>query len=94
MGLREFLKSIVRNWIEGLRRNKLPAALSAIALIVTTALALTSDFDERPRYRQLILPEIRKAAGVTAFSPPATGRQLTARDGTVTCFAGCARGDK
>ena len=61
MGLREFLKSIVRNWIEGLRRNKLPAALSAIALIVTTALALTSDFDERPRYRQLILPEIRKA---------------------------------
>jgi hypothetical protein len=61
MGLREFLKSIVRNWIEGLRRNKLPAILSVIALIVTTALALTSDFDERPRYRTLILPEIRKA---------------------------------
>src|SRR5262249_37558627 len=61
MDLLEFLKSIVRSWIEGLRRNKLPAVLSLIALIVTTALALTSDFDERPRYRKLILPEIRKA---------------------------------
>ena len=30
--------------------------------------------------------ETRKPAGVTAFSPPATGRQLTARDGPVTCF--------
>ena len=60
MGLGEFLKSIVRNWTDGLRRNRLPAVLSAIALVVTTALTLTSDFDERPRYRKLILPEIRK----------------------------------
>ena len=60
MGLGEFLKSIVRNWIDGLRRNKLPAVLSALALVITTALAFTSDFDERPRYRKLILPEIRK----------------------------------
>jgi hypothetical protein len=61
MGFLEFIKSIVGNWIDGLRRNKLPAVLSAIALIITTTLALTSDFDERPRYRKLILPEIRKA---------------------------------
>src|SRR5207245_10209040 len=27
----------------------------------TTALAMTSDFDERPRYRRFVLPEIEKA---------------------------------
>jgi hypothetical protein len=61
MELREFLKSLVRSCIDGLRRNKLPAALSAMALVLTTALAFTSDFDERPHYRKLILPQINKA---------------------------------
>ena len=61
MDLREFLKSILLSWIDGLRRNKLPGVLSLIALIVTTALALTSDFDERPWYRKWILPEVQKA---------------------------------
>src|SRR5437667_12252257 len=60
MDLYEFLKSLLRSCFEGLRRNKLPAALSAGALVLTTALALTSDFDERPRYRKFILPEIDK----------------------------------
>jgi len=46
---------------DGLRRNKLPASLSLIALILSTALASTSEFDERPRYRKLILPHIAKA---------------------------------
>ena len=32
------------------------------------------------------LLETRKIAGVTAFSPPATGRRLTARDGPATSF--------
>src|SRR5436309_10027317 len=50
-----------RSSLEGLRRNKLPAALSAVALALTTALAMTSDFDERPRYRRFVLPEIEKA---------------------------------
>lgn len=57
----EFLKSILRSCLDGLRRNKLPASLSAVALILTTTLALTSDYDERPRYRKLILPQIVKA---------------------------------
>src|SRR5262245_37863583 len=57
----EFLKSLLRSCVEGLRRNKLPAALSAVALVLTTALAFTSDYDERPRYRKLILPHISKA---------------------------------
>ena len=56
-----FVKSMGRSSLEGLRRNKLPAALSAVALALTTALAMTSDFDERPRYRRFVLPEIEKA---------------------------------
>lgn len=61
MDFEEFLRSLVRSLFDGLRRNKLPASLSAIALILCTALAYTSDYDERPRYRELILPKINKA---------------------------------
>ena len=57
----ELLRSIQRNILDGIRRNKLPASLSLAALVLTTAFALTSDFDERPRYRKFILPEIQKA---------------------------------
>src|SRR6266705_1350896 len=60
MGLYEFLKSLARSINEGLRRNKLPACLSLIALVLTAALALTSNFDERPWYRKTILPGIDK----------------------------------
>lgn len=56
-----FVKSVVGSSVEGLRRNKLPAFLSVLALGLTTVLAVTSDFDERPRYRQVVLPEIEKA---------------------------------
>ena len=61
MNFIELLQAVSRNIIEGIRRNKLPASLSLVALILTTAFALTSDFDERPRYRKFILPEIQKA---------------------------------
>ena len=61
MDFTDFLKSVLRSLFDGLRRNKLPAALSALALILTTALVLTSEFDERPRYRRLILPEVSKS---------------------------------
>ena len=56
-----FVKSVGCSLLESLRRNKIPAALSAVALALTTALAMTSDFDERPRYRRFVLPEIEKA---------------------------------
>ena len=56
-----FVRSMVGSSLEGLRRNKLPTALSAVALALTTALAMTSDFDERPRYSRFVLPEIEKA---------------------------------
>lgn len=55
------IKSLWFAAIDGLRRNKLPACLSLVALIVCTALAATSEFDERPRYRAWTLPKIVKA---------------------------------
>ena len=61
MDLIELLRSITRNILDGIRGNKLPAALSLVALVVTGAFAVTSNFDERPRYRKFILPEIEKA---------------------------------
>lgn len=60
MGLIELLRSLGGNLLDGIRKNKLATSLSVVALILTTAFALTSDFDERPRYRKFILPEINK----------------------------------
>jgi hypothetical protein len=59
----ELLQSIKRNVLDGIRHNKLPVSLSLAALVLTAAFALTSDFDERPRYRKFILPEIEKSEG-------------------------------
>jgi hypothetical protein len=56
-----FLRLLSRSILDGIRRNKLPACLSFGAVVLTTALAMTSNFDERPRYRKFILPEIEKA---------------------------------
>jgi hypothetical protein len=61
MELFEFIAALARSAVDGIRRNKLPACLSLVALILTTALALTSEYDERARYRKFIYPEIHKA---------------------------------
>jgi hypothetical protein len=61
MDLSEFITALFRSIIEGIRRNKLPVCLSLVAVVLTTAFALTSNFDERPRYRRFVLPEIEKA---------------------------------
>jgi hypothetical protein len=61
MELVDLLRSLCRSVVESIRRNKLPACLSLVALLVTTVFAVTSGFDERPRYRKVILPEIEKA---------------------------------
>jgi hypothetical protein len=61
MDLSEFITALLRSIVEGIRRNKLPVCLSLVALVLTTAFALTSNFDERPRYRRFVLPEIEKA---------------------------------
>ncbi len=61
MDFLELLRAIGQSILDGTRRNKLAASLSFAALILTTAFALTSNFDERPRYRKVILPGINKA---------------------------------
>lgn len=55
------LRSLAHAAVDGLRRNKLAALLAAVTLIVSTALTLTSQFDERARYHEIILPEIERA---------------------------------
>jgi len=59
--LSALVKSLAHTFAEGVRRNKLAASLSILTLILSTALSLTSEFDERPRYRQTILPEVQRA---------------------------------
>lgn len=59
--LRSFVSSILRNLIDGIRDNRLAAAFSVIAFLAATAFSLSSQYDERPRYRQVILPDIEAA---------------------------------
>ena len=60
MDLLEFIKTLVRSLFDGLRRNKIATSLSAIALVLSTTLAATGEYDERPRFRKLALPHISK----------------------------------
>jgi hypothetical protein len=55
------LASIVRGIGESLRANKIATVLAAIALVTTSILALSSQYDERPWYRQVLLPDIKRA---------------------------------
>lgn len=61
MSVPGFLLSLADAFLAGLRHNKLPAILAVIALLVTTAFALNSQYDERERYRQVIFPDIERA---------------------------------
>jgi hypothetical protein len=56
-----FVKSLAAGSLEALRRNKLPALLAALALVVSSGLALNIQFDERARYCSVILPDIERA---------------------------------
>ncbi len=53
--------SLIRGFFETLRKNKLASVLAALVLVVSTVLAFSLEYDERPRYRQLIFPEIERA---------------------------------
>jgi hypothetical protein len=59
--VRSFLASLAGNLIDTIRHHKLPAVLSLAALIFASTAALNSHYDERPRYRQTILPDIQRA---------------------------------
>jgi hypothetical protein len=61
-----FLRSLGLGFVAVLRHNKIAATLAAVALVATTLLAVTSQYDERPRYRQVVLPDIQEAE--TQFS--------------------------
>ena len=52
--------SIAWSIAEGLGRNKLAACFSLVALLVFLPLAVGIRYDERPRYRQVILPEFER----------------------------------
>ena len=52
--------SIAWSIAEGLGRNKLAACFSLAALLVFLPLAVGIRYDERPRYRQVILPEFER----------------------------------
>jgi len=56
-----FVKSLAAGCTEALRRNRLPALLATFALVVSSALALNIQFDERDRYSLMILPDIEHA---------------------------------
>ena len=53
-------QSVVSSLLDGVRRNKIASILALIALMVTLPLVLGTHYDERPRYRQVILPGIQR----------------------------------
>ncbi len=59
--LKSFVSSILRNLVDGIRGNRLAAALSLVAFLAVATFALSSQYDERPRYREVILPDIEAA---------------------------------
>ena len=52
--------SVVSSLAEGVGRNKIASSLALIALIVALPLVLGTRYDERPRYRQVLLPDIQR----------------------------------
>jgi hypothetical protein len=53
--------SLAASVSSSLRHNKLAAVLAALTCVVVTSLAVAVQYDERPRYRETILPEIARA---------------------------------
>jgi len=61
--LQGLVRSLASGLVSSLQRNKIPATLSFTALVVTTAFALNSQYDEHDRYRHTILPDLQHAEG-------------------------------
>ena len=59
--LRGLLHAIALGAINSMRQNKLAAALAVFACVGGTYLAVSIQYDERPRYRETILPDIKRA---------------------------------
>src|SRR4051794_36446101 len=58
VSLGRLIGSIGSGFVEALHSNKIATVLAVAALIVTSVLAVKSQYDERVRYRQVILPEL------------------------------------
>ena len=59
--LRGLIGGLLSGLVGALRENKLAAILALFACVFTSFLAFNARYDERPRYRQLILPNIERA---------------------------------
>ena len=57
------VKSLALGLVEGLRRNKVATILALSTLVISITLAVNSEFDERVRYRQFILPDLLRIEG-------------------------------
>lgn len=55
------LTAIFRGIAESLRANKIATTLAAVAFVATGILAFSSQYDERPWYRQVLLADINRA---------------------------------
>jgi hypothetical protein len=58
VSIRWLAKSIIRNIVDGLKRNKLATILAAITLAVSLVLAFDSRFDGVSDYQEFILPRL------------------------------------
>jgi len=59
--LRGLLLALALGALNSMRQNKLAAALAVFACVGGTYLAVSIQYDERPRYRETILPDIKRA---------------------------------
>ncbi len=56
----DIARSIVSSLRESIRQNKLASSLALVAFLIVLPLTFGSRYDERPRYRQVILPDIER----------------------------------
>lgn len=59
--LGDLVRGLILGALQAVRENKLPAVLAAIASCAVLYFSWTSEYDERPRYRREVLPDIARA---------------------------------
>jgi hypothetical protein len=59
--LRGLLGALALGALNSIRQNKLAAALAVFACVGGSYLAVSIQYDERPRYRETILPDVKRA---------------------------------
>ena len=59
--VRDLVRSLVSGFLTAIRENRIAAAMAVAAGILTSFLAFTMRYDERPRFREIHLPAIERA---------------------------------